>query len=901
MKNKLQSIKNKLASYIYIYIYRAAHLKSSNSLNSLNSLKSSNSLSSYIKFYRNFRVVGALASAALLLVMTLAVYPLTSKPNSAEAALGTASETTLTMTTSQDSASVALNPVGENGSFAASTIAESAAFSVTSNNITGYTLTMSNSSSTGELVSSTDSLTSISSITSLTDFSADTAAAASNYNGKWGYLPSKYNGTSNTTNYYPAPISTDPTPATLDTTNAPNSTANEYTIGIGARADMNKAAGAYTGTFVLQAIGNIVPYVITYEDNSEDSTVTGAPINPSTPTTGNIEGGTPSGDSITALATSIPTRTGYTFKSWCDGAVSSNGTVCTGTEYSSGANFPIDQTTQNITTLYAVWTLNTYTITISNSNTASGADSITVPYGGSNTVTVTPASGYYLSNVSCPSGYTCSGYSIGTSATGTQAVTIRNNNTTSGGTLGFTGVVNCSSIFPGGTMQAFDPSNLCSSVTSGTLTDSRDNQTYTVAKLADGNWWLLDNLRLGSTSTIALTPSDTNIASDWTLPAGITSGFNSYTAAQINVAYKDITTTSYGSGSGKIGVYYNYCAASAGTYCYDAWFGPGNASYDICPKGWRMPTGGDNGEYQALYAAYSYKDTKFRNALSATLSGYFDDSSAVGDQGSIGYFWSSTYGNGAVMHDLYVNSSGVGPTSFEYRRYGYSVRCLLKTRTIADVTNMQDVTSTVAANTTEGATATLTDSRDNQQYTVAKINGNLWMTRNLAIGCNGSGTSYGSNRTPRSLNSSNSNVSTTWSTGSAGALTSGNSYTEPRMQCSTSYGAWYNYAAATANTINTVNKGTDSSEAKYSVCPTGWWLPTDSEQSGITSYSSAFSPVAGGAYENGSLDDTSRGNWWSSIARNGNFRNYLLWNGSSLDTGYGFNRGYGIYVRCVVL
>ncbi|MBR5620904.1 InlB B-repeat-containing protein [Candidatus Saccharibacteria bacterium] len=80
------------------------------------------------------------------------------------------------------------------------------------------------------------------------------------------------------------------------------------------------------------------------------------------------------------------------------------------------------------------------TVTVSNSNTTSGAASISVPEGGSATVTVTPSSGYYLSNVSCPSGYTCSGYSTGTSATGQQTVTVAHNGATSGGTLTFTGV-----------------------------------------------------------------------------------------------------------------------------------------------------------------------------------------------------------------------------------------------------------------------------------------------------------------------------------------------------------------------------------------------------------------------------------------------------------------------------
>ena len=215
------------------------------------------------------------------------------------------------------------------------------------------------------------------------------------------------------------------------------------------------------------------------------------------------------------------------------------------------------------------------------------------------------------------------------------------------------------------------------------LVDSRDGESYKIAKLADGKVWMLDNLRLGSTDiTTDLTSANTNLSS--TISASTwngyrkTSGFSSYTTPMFNSASANNTITSYGSGSGKIGVYYNYCVASAGTYCYTEGSGTGNASYDICPKGWRMPTGGSSGEYRALYTAYlSNATNNFRNALSTPLSGYFDSSSAS-SQDSSGSFWSSTYYNGYGMYRLIVGSSSVGPTSNGNRDYGYSVRCLLK-------------------------------------------------------------------------------------------------------------------------------------------------------------------------------------------------------------------------------
>ena len=213
-----------------------------------------------------------------------------------------------------------------------------------------------------------------------------------------------------------------------------------------------------------------------------------------------------------------------------------------------------------------------------------------------------------------------------------------------------------------------------------TLTDSRDGQTYTVAKLADGNVWMLDNLRLSSTS-VGLTNENSNVAytssNAWYLPSSSSSGFNSYNTKMINTQYIDTTTTSYGSGSGKTGVYYNYCAATAGTYCYNSDSGIGDAQYDVCPKGWRMPTGGSSGEYQALYTAYSSNDSNFRVALSTPLSGYYNNSS-VSSRGSYGHFWSSTRYSGNRMHRLRVSSSSVDPADSNTRSFGYSVRCILK-------------------------------------------------------------------------------------------------------------------------------------------------------------------------------------------------------------------------------
>jgi uncharacterized protein (TIGR02145 family) len=158
--------------------------------------------------------------------------------------------------------------------------------------------------------------------------------------------------------------------------------------------------------------------------------------------------------------------------------------------------------------------------------------------------------------------------------------------------------------------------------------------------------------------------------------------YDSVTQATIN------DETSYA--QGKIGIYYNFCAASAGSYCYasnaavDRPNTAIDAAEDICPSGWRMPTSGpistsgDNnggGEFQNLYNKYNNAKL-FQEALSTPLSGNFRWGKAS-YQGSIGYFWSSTWNSGNNMYYLYVDSTSVNPQRRDNRNSGFSMRCVV--------------------------------------------------------------------------------------------------------------------------------------------------------------------------------------------------------------------------------
>ena len=199
------------------------------------------------------------------------------------------------------------------------------------------------------------------------------------------------------------------------------------------------------------------------------------------------------------------------------------------------------------------------------------------------------------------------------------------------------------------TMQGFTLSQ-CQQVASDgnyTLTDERDGNSYTV-RYINGNCWMTENLRLSGGRT--LTSADSNVASSWSFPStSLTSG-NSYTDAYSTISSND----SYGG-------YYNYCAASAGTVCSQTMQ---DATYDICPKGWRLPT-------QSEFAGI----TGYSSAFSPVYSGFYDSGSLI-DTGSGGYWWSSTAYNNSSQYSLYYRSGSLGTGYGDNKRYGFSVRCV---------------------------------------------------------------------------------------------------------------------------------------------------------------------------------------------------------------------------------
>ena len=162
------------------------------------------------------------------------------------------------------------------------------------------------------------------------------------------------------------------------------------------------------------------------------------------------------------------------------------------------------------------------------------------------------------------------------------------------------------------------------------LTDQRDNETYAIAKLADGKCWMIENLRLESTaehnsdgtlaqgynsSFIGLATAESDnfgdvdtanslYSIDGSTDKIISEYFTSYRFPRYNnwnnqsssVNRPQNPTSNYATNSTtnagmySYGNYYTWAAAIADTTRYDNSGDHGTTS--ICPNGWRLPIGG---------------------------------------------------------------------------------------------------------------------------------------------------------------------------------------------------------------------------------------------------------------------------------------------------------------------
>lgn len=139
----------------------------------------------------------------------------------------------------------------------------------------------------------------------------------------------------------------------------------------------------------------------------------------------------------------------------------------------------------------------------------------------------------------------------------------------------------------------------------------------------------------------------------------------------------------------KYATIYNYAAATAGTHRYARGSGAGVAvTSDLCPSGWRMPTGGNTGELKATINAYnlynggtSYNDSNSLTFIQQSLrfplaGGFIYTDSTLGGYGKEGIYWSSANNDGYGVYSLRFDSTTLYPAYNNYRNYAGSLRCI---------------------------------------------------------------------------------------------------------------------------------------------------------------------------------------------------------------------------------
>ena len=267
------------------------------------------------------------------------------------------------------------------------------------------------------------------------------------------------------------------------------------------------------------------------------------------------------------------------------------------------------------------------------------------------------------------------------------------------------------------------------------LADKRDDKTYCVAKLKDGNLWMTQNLDhdiktdgsviynntttdLGwngtSYATASWSPasatkatSDTTWTTDdtgytipesydpgelyWNGTAGYYSSESDCTAAggtwdSTNNVCNQISST--GDSHYHLGNYYNWTAAVAMNDSSSYTIENTDVNQSICPAGWTLPKSGNNtsnGSFRYLFEQYGWDSSSYmienpniwNTAIKLPLSSnWYGSLGTVGDNGG---FWSPVvYGSGDAYFANAGSVGGVNP-GIDYSRYlGYSVRCIAR-------------------------------------------------------------------------------------------------------------------------------------------------------------------------------------------------------------------------------
>lgn len=275
----------------------------------------------------------------------------------------------------------------------------------------------------------------------------------------------------------------------------------------------------------------------------------------------------------------------------------------------------------------------------------------------------------------------------------------------------------------------------CGSMSIGDVTalsDSRDNNTYAVAKLTDGKCWMIENLRLSHTANVTTTNTQNNNGSFGGVFSGLAnpeySNFNTTTPNSLYTTDTSSTTLNIITGNNNLvnqfpryndnnshidgisfsgttlvtdpyrngnynnqwysfGNYYSWAAAIADTSDH---INNGNtvSNTSLCPLGWHIPTGGTAGEFAdysvslgGLRTEMRYDTTPTGDLMSKKFREYpnnFIYSFSYTSGGLFGTWWSSTVYDSGRVYGFHIESFYASPsnTGVMTKNSLQSIRCI---------------------------------------------------------------------------------------------------------------------------------------------------------------------------------------------------------------------------------
>ena len=287
-----------------------------------------------------------------------------------------------------------------------------------------------------------------------------------------------------------------------------------------------------------------------------------------------------------------------------------------------------------------------------------------------------------------------------------------------------------------GTMQEWDG---CENMNIGeitALTDNRDDETYAIAKLADGKCWTIENLRTGHSAEITTTNTDTSagafggvfttlaepeienfnnggVANSLYSTDGLGGNYPAYRIPRYNdnntrIGSVSAEMTAPSDNVNSYGHYYTWSSAIADTSYYP----DDNVLADqssLCPASWTLPVAGNdnynsrnnylllsnavvgelpNDNWIANRSRYYNKEGSSIGTLASKAmrsfpnnfiySGNISGSSNSG-KGVNGYYWTSTNASSHYAYSFNLNANAVYPgTNFSAKTDGISIRCIKK-------------------------------------------------------------------------------------------------------------------------------------------------------------------------------------------------------------------------------